>query len=163
MTTAIDPICQMKVNTDNPPGGSREYQGTTYYFCAPSCKVTFEQDPESHVSGPAPEPPGQQKVSFFVFAYHGGKIPESPEVGAKNMAKFEAWVGGLGDAVVNPGLPLGKSKTVSSSGVSDGGGSHPLVGFSIVKAKSMDAALEMAKGCPRLEIGTVEVVEMMGM
>ncbi len=162
MATAIDPNCQMKVDTGNPPGGSSEYQGTTYYFCTPGCKVAFEQDPESHLSGPAPEPPGQQKVSFFVFAYHGGKIPESPEKGAKHMAKFEAWVGGLGDAVVNPGHPLGESKTVSSSGVSDDGGSDPLVGFSVVKAASMDAALEMAKGYPHLEIGTVEVVEMMG-
>ena len=162
MATAIDPICQMKVDTDNPPGGSSEFQGTTYYFCSPGCKVAFEQDPESHLSGPAPESPGQQKVSFFVFAYHGGKIPESPEERAKHMAKFEAWVGGLGDAVVNPGHPLGKSKTVSSSGVSDHGVPNTLVGFSIVKADSMDAALEMAKGYPRLEIGTVEVVEMMG-
>ncbi len=100
-------------------------------------------------------------MSYYVFAYHGGKIPESPEEGAKHMAKFEAWVGGLGDAVVNPGHPLGKSKTVSSSGVSDDGGSNHLVGFSIVKADSMDAALDMATGYPHLEIGTVEVVEMM--
>ena len=161
MATAIDPICQMKVDTDNPPGGSSEYQGTTYYFCGPACKVAFEQDPESHLSGPAPELTRQQKVSFFLFAYHGGKIPESPEEGAKHLAKFEAWVGGLGDAVVNPGHPLGQSKTVSSSGVSDDGWSNPLVGFSIVKADSMDAALEMAKGYPHLEIGTVEVVEML--
>ena len=161
MATAIDPICQMKVDADSPLGGSSEYQGTTYYFCSHGCKAAFEQDPESHLSGPAPEPSSQQKVSFFLFAYHGGRIPESPEAGAKHMAKFEAWVGGLGDAVVNPGHPLGKSKTVSSSGVSDDGGSNPLVGFSVVKAASMDAALEMAKGYPHLEIGTVEVVEMM--
>ena len=163
MATAIDPICQMKVDTDNPPGGSSEYQRTTYYFCSPGCKVAFEQDPESHLLGSAPEPPRQQKPSFFVFAYHGGKIPESPEKGAKHTEKFEAWIGGLGDAVVNPGHPLGKSKTVSSGAVSVDGGSNPMVGFSIVKADSMDAALDMAKRCPHLEIGTVEVVEMMGM
>ncbi len=95
----------------------------------------------------------------FVFAYHGGKKPESVEEGAKHMAKWKAWVGGLGDAVVNPGTPLGKSKTVSSGGVSDDGGSNPLVGFSIVKADSMDAALEIAKGCPFVEMGTIEVAE----
>ncbi len=100
----------------------------------------------------------------YVFAYHGGKKPESPEAGAKLMAKWKAWIGGLGDAVVNPGTPLGKSKTVSSSGVSDDGGSNPLSGFSIVKADSMDAALEMAKGCPTLELhGTIEVAEVMEM
>ncbi len=103
-------------------------------------------------------------MSDFVFAYHGGKTPESPEEGAKQMAKWNAWVGGLGDAVVNPGTPLGKPKTVSSGGVSDDGGSNPLLGFSIVKADSMDAALEMAKACPTLEIGgTIEVAEVMGM
>ncbi len=100
----------------------------------------------------------------FVFAYHGGKKPESPEEGAKHMAKWKAWIGGLVDAVVNPGTPLGKSKTVSSGGVSDDGGSNPLLGFSIVKADSMDAALEMAKACPTLEIGgTLEVAEVMEM
>jgi hypothetical protein len=95
----------------------------------------------------------------YILAYHGGKKPESPEEGAKHMAKWKAWLGGLGDAVVNPGTPLGKSKIVSSDGVSDGGGSNALTGFSIVKADNMDAALEMAKGCPFLEIGTLEVAE----
>jgi hypothetical protein len=75
------------------------------------------------------------------------------------MVKWKAWVGGLGDAVVNPGSPLGMSKTVSSDGVSDDSGSNPLSGFSIMKADSMDAALEIAKGCPHLEHGTIEVAE----
>ncbi len=99
----------------------------------------------------------------YILAYHGGKMPESPEEGAKEMAKWNAWIGGLGDAMVNPGTPLGKSKTVSSGGVSDDGGSNPLLGFSIVKADSMDAALEIAKGCPYLELGTIEVAEVMEM
>ncbi len=98
-------------------------------------------------------------MSNYIFAYHGGKKPESPEEGAKHMAKWKAWVDGLGDAVVNPGTPLGKSKTVSSDGVSDDGGPNSLTGFSIVKADSMDAALEMAKGCPYVDIGTIEVAE----
>jgi len=80
------------------------------------------------------------------------------------MAKWKAWVEGLGDAVVNPGTPLGMSKTVSSSGVTDDGGPNPLSGFSMVKADSMDAALEMAKACPFLETGgTLEVAEVMEM
>ncbi len=98
-------------------------------------------------------------MSNYILAYHGGKKPESPEEGAKQMAKWKAWVGGLGDAMVDPGTPLGKSKTVSSGGVSDDGGSNPLIGYSIVKADSMDAALDMAKGCPFLDMGTIEVAE----
>tara|TARA_R110002072_G_scaffold272272_3_gene432411 strand:- start:151 stop:462 length:312 start_codon:yes stop_codon:yes gene_type:complete len=98
-------------------------------------------------------------MSNYIIAYHGGRNPEGPEEATKHMAKWKAWIGGLGDAVVNPGTPLGKSKIVSSNGVSDDGGSNALTGFSIVKADSMDAALEMAKACPYLDIGTVEVAE----
>ncbi len=99
----------------------------------------------------------------YILAYHGGKKPESPEKGAEDMAKWKAWVGGLGDAMVNPGTPLGKSKTVSSSGVSDGGGPNPLLGFSVVAADSLESALEIAKTCPYLEHGTIEVAEMIEM
>ncbi len=50
MATAVDPICKMDVDTDNPPGGQSEHQGTTYYFCAPGCKVAFEKDPEKYLA-----------------------------------------------------------------------------------------------------------------
>ena len=50
MATAIDPICQMDVDTENPPGGQSEHEGTTYYFCAPGCKVAFDKEPEKYVS-----------------------------------------------------------------------------------------------------------------
>ena len=103
-------------------------------------------------------------MSDYIIAYHGGNKPESPEEGAKHKAKWQAWVDGLGDAAVNPGTPLGKSRIVSASGVSDDGGPNPMSGYSIVKADSMDAALEMAKACPFLETGgTLEVAEVMEM
>ena len=60
-------------------------------------------------------------MSNYIFAYHGGNKPGSPEEGAKQMAKWHTWVEGLGDAMVNPGTPLGMSKTVSSNGVADDG------------------------------------------
>ena len=97
----------------------------------------------------------------YVLAYHGGgKMPETPEEGAKLRARWQAWVVGLGNAMVNPGTPLGKSRTVAAGGVSDDGGPNPLMGFSVVKADSMAAALEMAEACPHLAIGTIEVAEM---
>ncbi|MDA4847298.1 YciI family protein [Hoeflea poritis] len=100
----------------------------------------------------------------FVFAYHGGKPPESPEEGAKVMAAWNAWFETLGAAVVDGGAPVGASKTVASGGVSDGGGSNPLSGYSIVSADNIDAAVEMAKGCPILEGGgSIEVAEAMEM
>ena len=94
----------------------------------------------------------------YVIAYHGGKMPATPEEGKKHREKWQAWIGALGDAVVNPGTPLGKSKIVSSDGVSDAG-PNALSGFAIVKADNMDAALEMAKADPFLAMGSVEVAE----
>lgn len=46
---AIDPICFMEVDIQNPPGGKTEYKGETYYFCAPGCKRLFERDPEKYL------------------------------------------------------------------------------------------------------------------
>ncbi len=102
-------------------------------------------------------------MSNYVLTYYGEPKFKSPEEGGKYMAKWQAWVGNLGDALVNPGVPFGKSKTVSSNGVSDDAGSNRVTGFSIVKADSMDAALKIAKGCPHLEHGTMGVHEAMEM
>ena len=49
-SAAIDPICKMEVDISNPPGGKSEYGGKTYYFCAPGCKRTFDQEPLKHVN-----------------------------------------------------------------------------------------------------------------
>jgi hypothetical protein len=99
----------------------------------------------------------------FIYAYHGGKKPDTPEEGAAEMEKWKAWVEGLGEAMTNPGTPLGMSKTLSADGVADNGGSNPLAGFSVVTADSIDAAIEMAKDCPFLKMGTIEVAEMLEM
>ncbi|MDY6865327.1 MAG: YHS domain-containing protein [Halobacteriota archaeon] len=45
---AIDPICKMEVDEKTATLKS-EYKGKTYYFCAPGCKKTFEEDPEKYV------------------------------------------------------------------------------------------------------------------
>lgn len=98
----------------------------------------------------------------FVIAYLGGKQTANPQERAAQMAKWKAWVDGLGDRMVNPGMPLGQGKLATSNGVSERGPNH-LTGFSIVLAEDMDAALNIAQRCPFLEIGTIEVAEAMEM
>lgn len=102
-------------------------------------------------------------MAGYIFAYHGGEMPETPEEGQKVMAAWRSWLEGLGSAVVDGGNPAGMSKTVSAGGVEDGGGSNPISGYSLVEADGIDAACEMAKGCPILDRGTVEVAEAMDM
>jgi hypothetical protein len=102
-------------------------------------------------------------MSNFLFAYHGGEMPETPEARADLMARWSTWMEGLGGALVTPGNPVGMSKTVSTTGVADNGGSNPLSGYSIVEAADVDAACAMAKGCPHLDHGTIEVAEIVEM
>lgn len=99
----------------------------------------------------------------YIIAYLGGRKPESPAQGAADMARWKAWIAGLGDAVVNPGTPLGPSTTVSAAGISDAARPDALSGFSIVRADGMAAALDMAKACPFLAYGSIEVAQVMEM
>ncbi|MFC1964050.1 YHS domain-containing protein [Chloroflexota bacterium] len=45
---AKDPVCEMEVDEKNAAATS-EYQGKTYYFCAPGCKKAFDADPEKYL------------------------------------------------------------------------------------------------------------------
>jgi YHS domain-containing protein len=47
---AKDPVCGMMVDEENAAATSR-YEGKTYYFCAPRCKVAFDKDPEQYLNG----------------------------------------------------------------------------------------------------------------
>ena len=98
----------------------------------------------------------------YVIAYHGGRKFETPQDGAAYMAKWKSWMGSLGEAIVDPGMPLGAGKLISANGVSDRG-ADLLTGFSIVSAESLQAALELVHQCPHLDHGTIEVAEVMEM
>jgi YHS domain-containing protein len=41
----------MDVDTKNPPGGSHEHEGTTYYFCGTGCRLEFQEDAAGYLSG----------------------------------------------------------------------------------------------------------------
>ncbi len=44
----IDPVCGMEVDPEK-ASEKADYQGHTYFFCAPGCKVQFEQEPNSYL------------------------------------------------------------------------------------------------------------------
>ena len=48
---AIDPVCNMEVDTKRPGGGTWEHDGQTYYFCGPGCNRAFQNEPETYLSG----------------------------------------------------------------------------------------------------------------
>lgn len=98
----------------------------------------------------------------YVLAFHGGGgMPESEDEGARVLAAWVAWYDGLGAAVVDSGNPVGSAKTIGPDGtVSDGGGSNPVSGYSIISADDLDDAVAKAMDCPiRASGGSVEVGE----
>ena len=104
-------------------------------------------------------------MAKFIFVYHGGKMPETAEEGARVMGQWQAWLGGMGEAAIDPGNPVGMSSTVQADGaVSDDGGANPTSGYSIVQAADKAAAIALAQGCPIKEAGgSIEVAEIMEM
>jgi Cu+-exporting ATPase len=47
-TMVKDPVCKMQID-ENKAAGKSEYKGTTYYFCAQSCKAKFDANPQQYV------------------------------------------------------------------------------------------------------------------
>ena len=94
-------------------------------------------------------------MANFVLLYSGGGMPETEAEQAAVLQAWGAWYGQRGSAVVDGGNPFtGQAKSISSNGtVSDGPVGTMATGYSIIKADSLDAAVQMAKGCPVLQSG----------
>ncbi len=100
----------------------------------------------------------------FMIAYYGGNKPSSKEEGMAQMERWKAWIEGLGETVINPGTPLPVSKIVTSSSVQDDNDPNSMNGFAVIKAESIDAAVEIAKSDPFLDMdGKIRVSQMMEM
>jgi len=105
-------------------------------------------------------------MSEFVFLFRGRERLGSAEQQQKTLEKWRAWMIELGQSGVlaNPGIPLqDAAKRVVGAGrdVHDGPFAEikDLVnGFIVVTAEDIDAACEIARGCPIFEqSGGVEV------
>ncbi len=93
-------------------------------------------------------------MTNYLLAYTGdATTPDSEEAGQAVMAAWGAWFTDLGPAVVDPGNPTDASRTVGSDGSATDGNSSGISGYSVVSADSIDAASEIAKGCPHLAAG----------
>jgi hypothetical protein len=112
-------------------------------------------------------------MANFLFVYRRGAALASemtPEEMQKSMEKWRAWIAeGLqkgwmldaGDGLTQEGRVVRSKKVVTDGPFVE---SKEIVGgFSIVKADSIDAAAELAKGCPALlSGGNVEVRPLAG-
>jgi hypothetical protein len=89
------------------------------------------------------------------------KLPENERRAQeqKGMAAWRAWVEKHRAASVTFGGPLGKTKRVSQSGISDI--SNQMGAFTIVRADSHEAAAAMFEGHPHFTVFPGDAVEIM--
>jgi hypothetical protein len=107
----------------------------------------------------------------YLFLFRGGMQGGSPEDMQKQMQKWRNWIGELNaKGVFVGGEPLertGKVVRGTKKSVTDGPYSEAkdvVGGYVIVKAGSIDAAVELSRGCPIFEVdGTVEVRQLASM
>ena len=111
-------------------------------------------------------------MAKFLFVYRSPKDARTtmtPEEMQQSLQKWSSWIGeGMQKGwMVDPGDALTpEGKVVNAKVVTDG----PFVeakeivgGFSIVQADTIDAAAQLAKGCPGVQIGgAVEVRRLAG-
>jgi hypothetical protein len=93
----------------------------------------------------------------FLLLYSGGDsaMAATPAEQQAVIGQWTAWYTSLGSAVVDGGNPFSPmAKSVASNGaVSDGPVGVLATGYTVVAAGSLDAAVQMAKGCPVLKNG----------
>ena len=102
----------------------------------------------------------------FAFVYRGRDTSGSPEQMQKHMEKWLTWFNELraNGHISESGHPLdsagmvvqGKKKAVTDGPYAEA--KDVIGGFTLVEAKDLRQAAELAKGCPILEVGgSVEV------
>ena len=97
----------------------------------------------------------------YLVTYHGGEGPPStPEAQQQVHAAFGAWVASVGDAMVDPGAPLGATRSVSADGSKDGPANGVIGGYTLLRAADLDAAVELVSTHPFISRGgTLQVSE----
>ena len=103
-------------------------------------------------------------MSHFLIVYFGGKQPETHEEGQRHFAKYKQWLTDISDVVISPANPIKNTNTINSDGQIVSGSSTSMSGYTIIQADSIEAAIDIAKGCPFLEFeGCLEVSELIDM
>jgi hypothetical protein len=99
-------------------------------------------------------------ANYVLVFKGGGSMPQTDAEREAALAAWGVWYGGLGQAVVDNGNPFGPSTAVAADGTVSQGAPSGLSGYTILKADSLAAASEMAKGCPIISNGgSIEVYE----
>src|ERR1700677_267631 len=82
----------------------------------------------------------------FVFSF---RVPSDYRPNDGTPAEWQAWFGGPGTALVDIGAAVSEYASLGEVG----GSESRMIGYSVVSAEDLDAALALAKDCPVLRVG----------
>lgn len=99
-------------------------------------------------------------MAKFVLTFEDARQPNSPEAGQQHMSDYRDWLAGLGDTLVMPQLAFRQTRVVTDQGVREAGPGG-IMGFLMIEAENMEAAIAVARQCPFLAMGTMRVAEAM--
>ena len=85
-------------------------------------------------------------MATYLYSY---RVPADFAPSAEMSAEWEAWLGGLGDSLVD----FGHAVTDYGSLGEVGGTGSRMIGYSVVSAEDMASALALATDCPALRVG----------
>jgi hypothetical protein len=105
-------------------------------------------------------------MSEFAMLYRGRDLSGSPEQVQKHLDKWYVWFKEMTakGQIKDPGHPLedggqvikGKQKTIHDGPYAEA--KDIVAGFTLIEAPTLEAAVEISKGCPILDVGgSVEV------
>jgi hypothetical protein len=94
-------------------------------------------------------------MSTYLFVYHApmspaDAAPATPEQMDAVMGEWNAWAGRVGSGMIDFGTPLAGGTRVSPDGTSPS--TREVVGYSLIEADDMTAALELARNHPHLNM-----------
>jgi hypothetical protein len=100
-------------------------------------------------------------MSQFIFTYYNGPNTNNTPM-EESLAKWQEWLGGLGDKVLGGDPVDANGKEITGDDVTNlTTDDWPFSGYGIFQAESMEEAVEMAKGCPILSEVEGSVVRVM--
>ncbi len=94
-------------------------------------------------------------MSKYVFIYHAPAAPADappmpPDDMQAVMGQWMEWAGRVGDGMVDFGTPLADGTRVTTEGTSPS--TREVAGYSIIEAADREAALELARSHPHLNM-----------
>jgi hypothetical protein len=99
-------------------------------------------------------------MASYVVMYKGPGMPDTETERKAVGAAWMKWYGGLGGAISDHGNPIGPSRSIVAGGPVKEKASADFSGYLIFQADNIEAATQIAQGCPVLALGgSVDVYE----